>query len=182
MNINLNAFFAVVAFVVFLSQANAADLPKRKPGLWEISVTASNAPGASSVMKHCIDQSTDEKMLSSATQMAGQMGIKCSKNDFRREGDKYIAESDCQMAQIRMQSHSEFSGDFNSLYVGVTKSSYNPPMYGLSSSESTMTARWVGPCQAGQQPGDMIMSNGMKMNINSLPGMGTNSLPRGMVK
>jgi hypothetical protein len=29
----------------------------------------------------------------------------------------------------------------------------------------TMSAQWLGPCAADQKPGDMIMANGMKMNI-----------------
>jgi hypothetical protein len=29
----------------------------------------------------------------------------------------------------------------------------------------TMAAKWLGPCAADQKPGDMIMGNGMKMNI-----------------
>jgi hypothetical protein len=29
----------------------------------------------------------------------------------------------------------------------------------------TIAAKWLGPCAAGQKPGDMIMQNGMKMNL-----------------
>ena len=32
----------------------------------------------------------------------------------------------------------------------------------------TMEARWTGPCTAGQKPGDIIMGNGMKMNVRDL--------------
>jgi hypothetical protein len=28
-----------------------------------------------------------------------------------------------------------------------------------------MAAKWIGPCAADQKPGDMIMANGMKINI-----------------
>ena len=28
-----------------------------------------------------------------------------------------------------------------------------------------LAATWVGPCAAGQRPGDMIMGNGMTVNI-----------------
>jgi hypothetical protein len=28
-----------------------------------------------------------------------------------------------------------------------------------------MEAKWIGPCKADQKPGDMVMSNGMKMNV-----------------
>jgi hypothetical protein len=29
-------------------------------------------------------------------------------------------------------------------------------------------ARWTGPCKADQKPGDMIMPNGMKINIKQI--------------
>jgi hypothetical protein len=35
-----------------------------------------------------------------------------------------------------------------------------------------ITATWLGPCKAGQRGGDMIMSNGMKINMmDTLNGM-----------
>jgi hypothetical protein len=30
---------------------------------------------------------------------------------------------------------------------------------------TTMSAKWLGPCAADQKPGDVIMPNGMKMNL-----------------
>jgi hypothetical protein len=32
----------------------------------------------------------------------------------------------------------------------------------------TVEAKWLGACTADQKPGDMIMGNGMKMNINDM--------------
>jgi hypothetical protein len=29
----------------------------------------------------------------------------------------------------------------------------------------TIAAKWLGPCAAGQKPGDVMMCNGMKMNV-----------------
>jgi hypothetical protein len=29
-------------------------------------------------------------------------------------------------------------------------------------------AKWIGPCQSDQKPGDMIMPNGMKINIHEM--------------
>jgi len=45
--------------------------------------------------------------------------------------------------------------------------------------ETTMTieAKWLGACKADQKPGDMIMGNGMKMNINE---MAKGGVPGGM--
>jgi hypothetical protein len=36
----------------------------------------------------------------------------------------------------------------------------------------SIEAKHLGPCEAGQRPGDMIMSNGVKVNILDLPKMG----------
>ena len=61
--------------------------------------------------------------------------------------------------------HAVMSGDFNSAYRMESKSSYNPPLMGRSEGTSVVEARWVGPCKADQKPGDMVMPNGMKMNV-----------------
>jgi hypothetical protein len=39
---------------------------------------------------------------------------------------------------------------------------------GTSENLMLIDARWTGPCQPDQQPGDMIMPNGMKINIKQL--------------
>jgi hypothetical protein len=35
----------------------------------------------------------------------------------------------------------------------------------------TIEAKWTGACKADQKPGDMVLPNGMKMNINDIPRM-----------
>ena len=32
----------------------------------------------------------------------------------------------------------------------------------------TIEAKWTGPCKSDQKPGDVIMPNGMKMNVGDL--------------
>ena len=41
-------------------------------------------------------------------------------------------------------------------------------MMGMSEMKSKLSARWVGPCEADQKPGDIIMPNGMKMNMKTM--------------
>jgi len=41
----------------------------------------------------------------------------------------------------------------------------------------TITAKWLGPCAAGDKPGDVIMSNGVKMNVIDLQ-KARNTLPK----
>jgi hypothetical protein len=35
-------------------------------------------------------------------------------------------------------------------------------------SHVAIAAKWLGPCETGQRPGDVIMANGMKMNVLDL--------------
>ena len=35
----------------------------------------------------------------------------------------------------------------------------------------TIEAKWLGPCKADQKPGDIVMANGMKMNVLEMPAM-----------
>jgi hypothetical protein len=48
------------------------------------------------------------------------------------------------------------------------KVTYSPPIMGMSSSRIAMDAKWLGPCKAGQKPGDMFM-NGVKIDPQQPP-------------
>jgi len=80
------------------------------------------------------------------------------------------------------------TGSFDSAYtVDVTSTREGgrpvPGMAPGGSSHMKIAATWLGPCQAGQRPGDMMMSNGMTMNVldmqKGIPPRGMP--PRGMV-
>ena len=67
-----------------------------------------------------------------------------------------------------------FSGDFDRAYtIAVHSRPAGREAQGSAPSgepQMTMEAKWVGPCKAGQKPGDMMMSNGMKMNVLEMTG------------
>ena len=50
-----------------------------------------------------------------------------------------------------------------------SRSTYSPPMMGRSEGTAIIEAKWVGPCKAGQKPGDVVLPNGMKMNLLEMP-------------
>jgi Protein of unknown function (DUF3617) len=148
--------------------ALALDLPARKAGLWELKLTHESGQAPPQVMQHCIDAATDKAMNE---KFSGGQGM-CSKQDIRKSGTTIVAESSCKTGDMAMTTRAVFDGDFNSAYTvkistEMEGSAARPPVGGKTN--MTMEAKWLGPCKAGQKPGDVEMSNGMKMNILDLP-------------
>jgi hypothetical protein len=164
------------AFTLIATAAIAVELPPRKAGLWELkmSVEGRNMPAQS--FQHCIDAATDRKMSA-----MGDMGADCSKQDVQRAGNTITVDSVCNIGGATTTSRAVASGDFNSGYtVKVTsKREGGPAVPGMpAETKMTIEAKWTGPCKADQRPGDMILGNGMKMNINDMP----KGMPGGMKK
>ena len=173
----------ILACILCSTPAFALDMPPRKAGLWEITMKfdGRNIPGQT--VKHCIDAATDKLMNSSA---GGSPQQNCDKQDMSHTGGMVVVDSVCHFNGATTTSHAEITGDFNSAYTMhvTSKRQGGPPTPGLSpTGETSMTivAKWLGPCAAGQRPGDMIMSNGMKMNVLDLraPGGAPGRVPGG---
>lgn len=157
----------VLALSMFCAlPAVALDLPARKAGLWELKMTHENAQVPPQVMQQCIDAATDKAMNE---KFSGGQGM-CSKQDIRKSGNTIVAESSCKTGDVATTTRAVFEGDFNSAYtvkISMEGGAARPPSGGKTS--MTIEAKWLGPCKAGQRPGDVEMSNGMKMNILDLP-------------
>jgi len=159
-----------IAVLFFGADARADSLPARKPGLWQIETSSVATGMGAQTMKQCIDSATDQKMMQMGNDMASQMGAKCAKQSIQKQGSAYVAESDCTFNGVQMISKASYSGDFNSAYGGDMSVTYNPPMMGMSSVQMKMTAKWLGECGS-LKPGDVVMSNGMTINMNSANGL-----------
>ena len=134
--------------------ALASDLPKRKPGLWEISMNVDGVPNMGP-MQQCIDRDTDNLMQ----QEAEQHKPDCSVMDVKQSGNKVTIHTVCKMEGSTVTTDGVFEGSFETRYKGTMKSRFNPPMQGMSESNMTQEARWIGPCKPGQKPGDVDMPN-----------------------
>ena len=165
-----------IVILVGALPALAAELPTRKAGLWELKMSFENRSGAGPTIQQCIDAATDQMMQSSAGPLA-QAG--CSKRDVQRSGDTITIDATCTLAGKTATSHSVITGSFDSAYT-MTVTSQSDAMPG-GSMTMTMAAKWLGPCAADQKPGDMIMGNGLKMNILEMQKRGASQgvpLPR----
>jgi hypothetical protein len=156
-----------VAAALPLSSAFALDLPARKPGLWEITVVLEGGRIPPQAAQHCIDADTDKMMGAMGAQSSN-----CTKQDAQRVGDTITVDSVCKLGGATVTSHGVITGDFSSGYTVKTTSKREgaamPGMPAKGETQMTLQAKWLGACKPDQKPGDMILANGMKMNIRDM--------------
>ncbi len=147
---------ALFILVLGVTAAAAAEFPARKAGLWILSVKS--PAGRTVSMQECVDAKTDAALQSMSGGMAQRA---CSKRDIQRSGNTITIDSVCTIAGRTRTARAVITGSFDSAYTMVITSQGE----GAPPTSTTMTAKWTGPCAAGQKPGDVIMGNGFKMNI-----------------
>ena len=159
----IRTFFIAIVVAALPVATLAAEIPKRKSGLWEITTSEPGGPPGP-VATMCIDQKLDDmaKQL-----MAG--GVTCTKQDLRREGDRYVSDSVCKIGDSTATTRAVISGNFETMYQADIQAKYSPPLMGMSEGRSVMNAKWLGPCRSGQRPGDIVMPGGATINIYDTP-------------
>lgn len=170
----LRLFVFLVASIGATAAAVAADdLPRRKSGLWALSVIP---PGASvpMTMQQCVDEKTDDINASMAQQS------KC-KSQMKRDGNRIVFDSTCKLAPAGSKpgvgattstTRGVFVGDFKTSYTHESTTTFDPPKAGMKEGVTKGAAQWTGPCKAGMKAGDVVMSNGMKFNVNDYKAAG----------
>ncbi|MFM1846824.1 MAG: hypothetical protein RL417_298 [Pseudomonadota bacterium] len=158
-------FIALGISLFFAASVEADNLPTRKPGLWKMTV---ESDGETQSSDHCVDAATDKKMQEMGQ---GVMGGKCAKNEVKRSSSGYTIDSECTFGGSKMISKAEFKGNFDSGYEGTIDAKFEPPFLGQTASTTKMSAKFQGPCQAGQKPGDIVME-GFTMNIDQMAKFG----------
>lgn len=151
-----------ISLLVFIcmAPASAAELPSRKPGLWQVKTSIEGDHAPDRVIQQCIDAATDQMMQSSAGPFAPAA---CPERDVQRSENSTTIDFICAVGGKPATAHSVITGSFDSAYtMTVTSQSTEIPDGKMI---MTMDAKWLGPCAADQKPGDIIMSNGMKINV-----------------
>lgn len=155
---------AVTLFAALVSHpALSQDTPKRKPGLWQQTVTTSGVAVPPQTMSMCTDERTDALI----TARAGE-NQKCEQQSVRREGGAYLVDAVCQSGKSTVRTRGRFTGDFSTRYAGELRSTFDPPMGGTKEISQTIDARWVGPCKPGQKPGDVVLEGMGGVNMNEI--------------
>ena len=148
----MKRFLCLSILGLLASSAAAQDAPRRKSGLWEVSMSSPQMP-APMVSRQCVDEKTDD--MSKSTSRGGAQ--KCSKQSVRREGGNVVVESVCLIEGSTATTRGVFSGDFKSSYKGEMVTRFAPPLHGTAESKMNFQARLTGPCAPGQKPGDVAV-------------------------
>jgi len=134
--------------------AAAETLPTRKAGLWESKTVSAEG---NTTVRQCIDNKTDQ--LAQGALGAGQ---NCSKRTFVKTSTGFKGETECKIGPISATGSSVITGDFGSkIHMDVeTTLTGIPNTKDPVRRQMAIDATYLGPCEAGQSPGDIILPDG----------------------
>ncbi len=158
---------ALLLALLAAAPVSAQGIPQRKSGLWEIKTQAIPAKNPPHSIHIFVDTKSADLMQHVAS---GPTMDFCLTTERRQCGERLIIGSECKIGETMATTHSVFTGKFDSAYRVESTSKYDPPLAGIKEGSVAIEATWLGPCKADQKPGDMVLSNGMKININGVPG------------
>ena len=146
-------------------QALTADLPRRKPGLWEMTLSTLNSKRPPRSGRYCIDAAT-ETLLNG---FAGGMTEKsCSKDAVRAEGNHFVVDSVCTVGKSQATGHAVVTANGDTSIHMEIHTHFDPPMFGPADVDTIQDSKWLGACPADMLPGDMITAAGVKVNLKDV--------------
>lgn len=164
--------FAALTFLLAAGAAVPAQaaepLPARKPGLWDVRTVISVAKpneeshaGPPVSVRQCIDADTDHLMMS----LTGPLSqAACGKSEVQRSGDTVSVVSTCTFKDKTATTRAVITGSLDSAYT-MNVTAQGDALPGGGEVNMTVSGKWLGQCADDQKPGDMIMENGLKLNL-----------------
>lgn len=137
--------------------------PVRKNGLWEVTLRSDTpGPHRGQTVQQCTSVEVEPIVLMSL--LPGQENcreVKASRRSGRlKEG--YDIRTVCYVHGSRVDGHMELLGDLQSSYEGRFSVKF---ANGPGRAPGAFEGRWLGACKPGQRPGDMVLPNGVTVNV-----------------
>jgi len=134
-----------------LVAAHALELPLHKAGLWQNDI---EADGQHVSNQQCFDDASQTKLVALSH-------AHCSAHQVTHNADgSWTSTGTCEFQKgTIVTSSSTISGDFNSKLTVMTDTT------APSASHAAVTSTWLGVCKAGMTGGDVVMSDGSKINM-----------------
>jgi Protein of unknown function (DUF3617) len=126
---------AALGLLLGSASAQAADMPQRKPGHWQMTMTM--PMGGSRVVDTCITANDNIAVPQGQTD--------CTKPQVVMSAGSVSSTVTCTAHGMTQTITSNFSGDFESHYHGEIKMSMQPAMAGMQGFDMTVDAKYIGP-------------------------------------
>jgi uncharacterized protein DUF3617 len=161
---------APIALACLVGVVAAADIPHRKPGLWEMTSHSQSSSGLEISRRICLDRETED-LLNRQAAASGQEA--CSNVEIHSSGNQLIAKAVCNIGAVRMTSEATTTFTDDTASTTTIHTTFSPPTSGRAR-DSQEDAKWLGACPADMQPGDMILKTSgshpheMRTNLRSM--------------
>ena len=153
-----------------VAKKKASPLPARKPGLWEVTLRSEGlslkrqgqGPQRPQTVQQCTSTESEPVMLLSI--VPGQENCRKISSKRRSKGGGHDIRTVCYVHDNRVEMQMELTGDLQSAYQGVFSVQYaQAPLN--NTGRTAFEGRWLGACKPGQRPGDMVLPNGVTVNV-----------------
>jgi hypothetical protein len=149
--------------LVNFTQCYAGDFAWRKAGLWEVSIRKDGESASHAVkVQQCSDAASEPDVLLSI--MPGQEN--CAPMKVSRSSAATVINTRCEVHDSKVDARMTMTGDFSAAYRGSFSVQYARGFAAAPQTGDTLfEATWLGPCKSGMAPGDMVLSNGITVNV-----------------
>ena len=163
---------SLALLLAYAVPALSSELPSRKPGLWEVKTSIENVNAPARVIRQCIDAATDQMLQS----IAGPFDpASCPERNVQSSANSTTIDFKCTVGGKPATAHSLITGSLDSAYtMTVTAQSDRSAGGGMT---MTMEGKWLGACAADQKPGDIVLSNGVKINVPEMQKRSLSTIP-----
>jgi hypothetical protein len=150
------------------TSAFASDMPPRKAGLWVLETKTTGGDGRDTphISRYCIDAVTEQEMNTKGARLNPD---RCSKQVVQRSGDTIAVEAVCKINDVTLKFNRVVTASDDTAYTMKTASRREAGTGLPTERQTTVEAKWTGDCSGDLQAGEMILTNGMKMNMLGVP-------------
>ncbi|MGH7174969.1 MAG: DUF3617 domain-containing protein [Minisyncoccia bacterium] len=147
-----------------ITPAISENIGHRRAGLWQVTLRDSNSQKPVS-LKICIDQKT-ETALAQLASTAGSNA--CPVFQVRSKGNSGTIDSVCSAKTTIETAHTSFTSS-QIAFHSVSRIRTSVPVGRPSFRSVVRDARWAGPCPHNMKPGEVLTSDGAKLQLSSSP-------------
>ena len=144
------------------------NLPARRAGLWHVTVMQDGRAVAMGSMKPCLDPASDAKLSMLGEHLSS---ASCKPVVSRLADGKLQIISTCSSGQTGQVAYTAIaSGDFSSTYrVHMVSHTTGAALARLNGEHVTdIDGQYLGACPKDMLPGDVLLADGMKLNIDKV--------------